>query len=484
MEGAAFAEALKYFEEACELGGPQPDHVRAGVLFRVGLARRSLGHLDEGLAAWRDALSLYEAAGDEESVGAVTPEIGLQLAWAARWPEALEIAARGLAAIGTARTYDRARLQGIAAVALGWAGNYDGAVEMLEQAVAVADDLGQDLLSGEALAVKAAHHFAYLEVAEARATGEQAMALLEGSAGAWNYISASAFTAFAHYFAGDLARAGDLADETIRVAQNIGHFAGQMFGERVSFFTKSCRGEVRPEEFIAFSERDAALCRAAALPFDAYSMSFRATAELRLGHLGEATRLAEAAAADEPPSALWGFAQGHRFLVYAAAGERDRALECAAELEGFLPAPGRANPNGLWSILTYLIEGAAILGLRREDQGLYESTLQALDQGAVIRFDGASMEMLAGLAAAGAGLDDLATEHFERALAETQRLGLKTAYLDTCLYYGETLTRRGDAVGAERARTLLATAATGFRDLRWVWHAERAEALRAGGVGP
>ncbi|MDQ4125314.1 MAG: AAA family ATPase, partial [Actinomycetota bacterium] len=480
MEGAAFAEALKYFEEACELGAPQPDVGRAGLLYRVGLARRSLGHLDEGLAAWRDALTLYEAAGDVASVGAVTPEIGLQLAWAARWPEALEIAMRGLAAIGEARTYDSARLQGIAAVALGWAGDYDGAVQLLDSAVGVAAELGDEMLMGEALAVKAAHHFAYLEVDAARDAATRSMDVLRDSSAAWNYASAGAFSGLAAYFGGELDDAIAVADETVRLSQQIGHFAGHMFGERVRTFAGSCRGQVHPEGFIEFSERDAALCRAAALPFEAYSTCLRAMGEWRLGNLDEAVRLVEEAAAEEPPSALWGFAQGLRFLLLAAAGRRDDALVRAKELEGYLPERGRAISNGASSILFYLIEGSALLGLSRETRDHYERVLALLDQGAVVRFDGVSLEMLAGLAAAATGSDDLAVEHFERALEDTQRRGLRTAYLDTCMYYGEMLRSRSGGGARDRARALLDAAVTGFRELGWNWHTHRAEAVRAG----
>lgn len=478
MEGAAFAEALKYFEEACELGRPQPDTGRAGLLFRVGLARRSLGHLDEGLTAWRDALALYEAAGDLASVGAVTPEIGLQLAWAARWPEALEIAMRGLGALGDARTYDRARLQGIAAIALGWAGDYDGALEMIGQSIRIANDLGDEGLLGEALAIKTAHHFAYLEIEVAVETGKRAMALLEPSAALWNYASAAAFTAFAHYFAGDLDRAEKLGTEAVQLGVDIGHFAAQMFGERSRFFTAACRAEVGPDEFLEMAKRDAALCRAAALPFEAYSKCFEAMAHWRLGNWEEARRLADEAATEEPPSALWGFAQGLRFVIAAAAGDRDRALEYAEQLEGFVPEAGRPFSNGISSIVLDLVEGGGALGLRRDDRRLYELALQVMDQGAVVRFDGVSIEMLAGQAAEAAGLPDLAVEHFERALEQTERLGLRTAHLDTCLYYGETLVRRGEAL--DRARTLLDEAAEGFRSLGWAANATRAEELRAG----
>jgi class 3 adenylate cyclase/tetratricopeptide (TPR) repeat protein len=483
MEGAAFAEALRYFEEACELGPAQPDSGHAALQFRVGLARRSLGRLDEGLVAWREALALYEAAGDVESVGAIAPEIGLQLAWAARWPEAVEVAGRGLTAIGEARTYNRARLQGIAGVAMGWAGHYDGAVEMIEQAEELAAELGDDLLLGEALGVKTAHHFAYLEMDRAVETGERAMKLLEGSAGAWNYVSAAAFAALGHYFTGNLDRAAEIADEALRIGRQLGHFAGQLFGERVRFFTATCRGEVGPEDFIEFSERDAALCREADLPFEAYSSSFRSTAEWRLGNYDEALRLADEAAATEPPSALWGFAQGFRFLVYAAAGPREEALARARELERLLPAVGRANTHGVWSILQYLVEGSAVLGVAREDRTLYDGLIQLLDQGAVVRFDGVSIEMLAGLAAAGAGWDDLAIEHFERSLEQTAELGLRTAFLDASMYYGEWLLRRGSEADRTRATALLDAAAEGFRELGWVSYEARVRSLRQGADG-
>jgi tetratricopeptide (TPR) repeat protein len=484
MEGAAFAEALKYFQEACEIGAAQPDVERAALLFRTGLARRSLGHLDEGLEAWREALSLYEAAGDVASVGAVAPEIGLQLAWAIRWPEALEIAMRGLNAIGEARTYERARLQGIAAVALGWAGDYDGAVHMLDQAVGLAEELEDDLLLGEALAVKAAHHFAYLEIDLAREAGHRAMALLRDSAAMWNFVSAGAFTALGEYFAGEVGSALRVADETVALAQQLGHFAGHMFGERIRAFAAASRGEMRPEGFIAFAERDAALCRAAGLPLEAYSTCLQAMGEWRLGRLDEAVRLADEAAATEPPSALWGFAQGFRFLALAVAGRREDALARAAELEGYLPREGTVASNGSVAALLYLVEGSAILGIERDDPSLYECILHVLDLGTALRFDGQMLEMMAGLAAAANRRHDLATEHFERALEQSRRLDIRTAHIDASMYYAEALLRRGDEASGERARTLLDTALEGFRELGWIWHAERAEALRSGRLDP
>jgi class 3 adenylate cyclase/tetratricopeptide (TPR) repeat protein len=477
MDGAAFAEALRYFEEACELHASQSDSERAAVLYRVGLARRSLGHLDEGLAAWREALALYEAVGDTASVAAVTPEIGLQLGWAARWPEALEIAGRGLEAIGDGLTGDRARLHGIAAIGLGWAGDYDGAMQMIDAAESISRELDDPLLIGSTLTVKTAHHFAYSETRSAIETGEQAMSLLRGTKEEWNYGAGVAFTAFGHYFCGDLDRAAELAEEAIDVGRRLGHLAAQMFGERALFFVQGARGRATPRDFIAFSERDFELCRRSGLPFEAYSTSFAAEAEWRRGNLDEAVRLADEAAATEPPSALWGFAQGLRFMVYAAAGREREARELLPTLEGLLPRPGRPNPNGLWSILLFLVEGSAVLGLKREGPELYELAGQLRRFGPVMRFDGQSLELLVALAATAAGMDDAAAAHFETALDQAEKLGLQHARFDSSLYYAEFLIRRGRPRDVDRARSLLDYAITGFERIEWSWNKARAEAL-------
>ncbi|MDQ3914064.1 MAG: AAA family ATPase [Actinomycetota bacterium] len=478
LEGAAFAEALKYFEEASELRASQSDSERAAVLYRVGLALRSLGQLDEGLAVWRDALALYEAAGDTASVAAVTPEIGLQLGWAARWPDALEMAGRGLAAIGDARTADRARLHGIAGIGLGWAGDYDGALEMIDAAESLATELDDPLLLGECLTVKAAHHFAYSEARLAVETGERAMSLLRPTGGEWNYGAAVSFTALACYVRGELDRAAAVAEEAVAVGRRLGHFAAQMFGERVRMFVKGVRGEAPPADFVAFSQRDYDLCRSSGLPFEAYSVGFRAQAEWRRGDFGEALPRADEAAASEPPSAIWGFAQGLRFMIYAAAGLEDEARAQLRTLEGLLPKPGRPNTIGQWSILLFVIEGSAVLGLRREGPDLYELVGQLQEGGPVMRFDGQSLELLAGLAAAGAGMDEAAADHFERALEQAEELGFPHASFDTSLYYAELLVRRGRPGDAARARALLDAAAAGYDRIGWIWNKGRAEAAR------
>ena len=477
IEAAAFAEALKYFDEACELSASQSDVDRAALLFRVGLARRSLGQLDDGLTAWREALSLYEAAGDTASVAAVTPDIGLQLGWAARWPEALEMAGRGLAAIGDAVTGDRARLQAIAAIALGWAGDYDGAVQMIEAAVALVEELGDPLLLGEALTVQTAHHFAYSETLLGLETGERAMSLLRDTPGAWNYAAAVSFSAVTTYYAGDMDRAEALGDEAVSLGHSLGHFASLIFGDRTRTFVRLNRGEIGPAEFLAFAEKDFELCRSSGLPFEAYALCFRTNAQWGLGDLDGALASAEEAARTEPPSALWGYAQGLRFLVHAAAGPTERALELRADLLTMLPQTGRANSNGIWSTLLFLIEGSSFLGIEEEDSRLYDLVRELQLGGTAVRFDGQSLELFAALAAASCGRDDLARDHFEKALEDTARMGVKTSQLDTSLYYARMLAGRGRPEDAVRARELLDFAAAGYEAMGWVARVPTIEAV-------
>ena len=477
MEVAAFQEALRYFEEAFELGGSREDSERATLLYRIGIAQRSLGLLDQGLTSWRQALSLYEAAGDLASVAAVTPEIGLQLGWAARWPEALEISARGLAAVGEDRTPDRARLQAIAAIALGWAGDYDNAIAMIEQAVALTRDLDDPVLLGEALTVKAAHHFAYVEFDEAVATGEAAVELLRDSAAAWTYASALAFLAVAHYFTGDFDRALSMAEEAVALGHRLGHQPALVFGERARFFVRGARGGVTAAEWDSFGRRDFDLCRSSGLPFEAYATCFRATACWMDGDFAGAIELLDDAAANEPPGALWGYAQGLRFLVHADAGHRDRALALKTELESFIPQEGGVTPHGIWSVVHLYVEGCSLLDVDADYARAYELIRLSMERGAAVRWEGEAIDLVAGLAAAGAGED--ASEHFERALERSEALGLPPSSFNAARHFARYLIKRGREGDHARAKALLDTAAAGYKALGWVPNSAHVERLRA-----
>src|SRR6266542_2748545 len=149
LHGAAFGEALRDYDAAFALQPESDRAARADLLYKRGLARRSLsGQWDEALADWREAADLYERLGDKEAAGRVFDAMALQLAWGLRLTEGFEICLRGLAIMGKRDSYYRCRqLLGVGLV-LSIAGFYSAGEGVLRRALAVAERLGDPGLIG------------------------------------------------------------------------------------------------------------------------------------------------------------------------------------------------------------------------------------------------------------------------------------------------------------------------------------------------
>ena len=162
LGAAAFGDALRPYENALALLPADDRQKRADLLFKRGLALRGLGRWDEALADWREALAAYEEMGDAEAVGRMTREISNQLLWAARFLESLEVARRGLISLGQRMSADRCHLLAMASVPLSFAaGEYTVSARMIGEAMALAEQLGDQRLRAYVLNLKAWHHFAF-----------------------------------------------------------------------------------------------------------------------------------------------------------------------------------------------------------------------------------------------------------------------------------------------------------------------------------
>src|SRR3989454_6783649 len=100
LHSAAFPEALKDYDAAFSLQPPGDLVARADLLYKRGLARRSLARWDEALADWREAADAYEEMGDIEAAAGIFDSMCFQLLSGLRYAETLELGQRGLAMIG------------------------------------------------------------------------------------------------------------------------------------------------------------------------------------------------------------------------------------------------------------------------------------------------------------------------------------------------------------------------------------------------
>ena len=163
LQAAAYSEALAHFERALSLLPDEDMAVRATVLEGMATAQRSLGHADEALTLWREALDAFEELDDSTSVARLCLDAALQVAWWRGGSEATELVDRGLTALGDRPSAHRAGLLALSGRIASQAGLFERGEELLGQALAAARKQDDDRALGLALYSRAAHDFAYYD---------------------------------------------------------------------------------------------------------------------------------------------------------------------------------------------------------------------------------------------------------------------------------------------------------------------------------
>jgi len=485
LEAAAFEDALRLYETAVSLQPADDRRGRADLLYKRGLVRRSLGRWDEALADWREALAAYEEVGDIEAVGRMCYAMALQLTWGARWEEALEISRRGLAALGERVSADRCRLLARAGLTLSMAGYHTAGDGMIAQAVAMAEQLGDEHLLGRVLASKAVHHWAYLQLPEMADSGLRAAEPLRSAGDLWPLADALWASQFGLLFLGRFDEVAKISQEVEPLASRLGHLgalvmAGRARGLREFMLT----GDI--DKYEEFARGDLELCRTAGIPFICNSYTMLGLADFWRGRWQEALENFQEAVRLEFPgfwaSGEWAFL----FSGKAYAGDRDAALATLEQRRDNLPRSDQANTNGAWTMLFGVVEGLAVLGERDEAAKLYPLVLEAIDTGAVIRWGGDRLlQTVAGIAAAAGGQWDKAEEHYRTALRQAHELPVVIEQAEVRRWYARMLIDRdapgdpstGSGRDRDRARELLTEAIAMYRRIGMPKHVEMAEAL-------
>ena len=112
LKAGAFDEALRQFNDALSIQAEREEDQRTAADLRAGKARalRSLGRWEEATEEWKEALSIYEALGDQAAMAAVGWELAYLLVWNARGREAIGVTQHVLDVLGPEATADRCRL--------------------------------------------------------------------------------------------------------------------------------------------------------------------------------------------------------------------------------------------------------------------------------------------------------------------------------------------------------------------------------------
>ena len=474
LGAAASEEALRQYQSALALQESADSEDYAALLVKRGRALNQLGRLDEALADWESATTVYDKLGRREAVARICYDSTYALLWLLRLEDGLKTAQRGIEAAGREPTAERSLLLASAGLALSLSCEFQAGEARFAEAVAAADTLGDRRTLGVVLAYYAIHYVVQLKLGEGFEAVMRASELLRSARDLWHLADALAFAVFFSIFCGRLDSARNLVAELEPLAnrlENLVSLWGAVRG-RV-YLTVMESGNL---EAIAESARnDLELHCRASLPWVAYSHVFLGFADLWRGRFEEALPNFETAVALERPGPMVGVAEGALFLGKVYAGRED-AAELVRQIG--LPRPGESNRFGAWFSVPCLVEGLAMLGEKERAAELYPLVDEAIGTGAVIGFTFPLFEKVAGIAAAAGGKWEKAEEHFQAALRQAHEVPHRLEQPEVRRWYARMLIDRNRPGDRDRARKLLNEASEAYQRIGMPRHVAMAEEMR------
>jgi tetratricopeptide (TPR) repeat protein len=477
LDGAAFEDALSYFQRALPLHAAEDSPERAHLLFQLGLAHRSVGQLEQGLEVWRESLDMAERLGDSELVGRLCSEIVQQLGWAARWEEAFVTAGRGLAALPEEASPHRARLLGEAGMMFGLGGYYEAADELIGQAVAIGDELGDAELITLSRLNKSILQWGYGEAASLVESATFAASRLRSSGALWDLASALLWLQFGYMFTGRWPEAEEIGKELEPLAIRLGHDGAILTTRRMRGFHFLIDADLDQMEKVA--REDLEWCRATGSPWITDSYVWLGLREFWRGRWDEARGLFEEALRLEGPGIYagtpWAFLVEH----LAHLGEREQCLSLFQERKNDLPGPGQPIWMGARTMLGSAIVALATLGEKEEAARLYERLAAGLQPGMAVwaPYDGKLIQLIAAISAAAGQQWDLAEGHFRIALEQADGLPHRIQQPEVRRWYARMLIDRNASGDREKARSLLGEAIERYEQIGMPKHADLTRTL-------
>jgi class 3 adenylate cyclase/tetratricopeptide (TPR) repeat protein len=477
FDAAAFDDAVGYFEKALSQmpNDNQLDH--AQLLERLAMALRNVGRWQEALGAMNDALDRYQALGQVEAIGRLGWAMVYQLVWTARFVEGVQVAQRALAALGSTVSGDKARLLSGLAFAISVSGDYVAATTTFGQALALADQVGNERAIADVLHLQTIHHFVFAEFAEGIRVGLRAGETFERESALWDLCSVQAFVIYEDGNLGSREQATRLADKTLELAERLGHLgaAFMVLADRIrlaAMLGDLPQVETLGPQIVDIGERGG-------LPWRYLGHLYLGLAAHRRGNAERAEAQLRNAVQLEPAGAFAGQSAAVLARHLAYVGRAEEVIDLFETARPKMPKLDRANGVGSWSCLVNFVEALYVCGLREETAALSPLVDAALElDKRWISFDGRLAVTRAGLVAAAARRWEEAERHFSgaREIAKQMRNRLELADLDR-LEAGMLLDRgrKGDH---ERAAEMLQEALSAYRTFGMPAYAAEAERLQ------
>ena len=481
MGSAAFEEALRACEDALAIVERAEPLRRAQLRERQGMALRALGRYDDSLAVFDEVVDDFARLGEREAAGDLCWEMGYQLAWLSRFPEAFTTYDRGLAVLDGVRSPAMAALvgsQGLITGFAGVAGMHSASVARLDEAERIARELGDERNLGRVAWGRCVVDWSYARVPEACEAGRRAVQHLREVGDLWSLVDALGWFSFPLAGAGLVEEGSAVAEEALELALRLGHLAGEIIARRgVAMHHAPERGDLAALE--ACARKDLELCLAIGSPWSTQSYAWLGFLATMQGRLDEGRVQAERAVEVEPESAWSGLAWGSLVLNRAHAGDTAQVRHLVEErLDHLLRVDDEAT-MGSFLAVSSVGEAASVLGLADLCDALYPALAAQAGRLRVRPFDWVLTERVAGMAAACAGRWSEADQHFAAAAAQLAEQRNALDQPQVAHWHAAMLAARSRPGDRERASRLAAEAVAAYRRVDMPLRLRAAEELGA-----
>ncbi|HSL27160.1 MAG TPA: AAA family ATPase [Acidimicrobiia bacterium] len=477
VQAAAYEDGVAYFRHALSLVDDSDRDRRAELLERLAMAERSVGEWEQALQTMDRSLELYQELGRNEDIGRVCWSVVYQLAWAARFEEAVGVAQRGLQALGELANADRARLLSATAWVVGLAGDHATATAMFEGARQLAEQLGDRRALADVLHMETAHHMGYVEFVQGIEAGLRAANVFEQEGALWDRCSVLAFVAYQQGTMGRTRDARASEEAVSSTASRIGHLGAQflLMADRIrqegAMLGDLPAMETLARETIEICERGRLPWLYAGYLYLGFAADWAGRRVEGEGHLRQALDL-------EPPGAFTGQTASLLAIHLAEMGRAEEVQALFERNRASLPAEGRVNSLGAWNTLFGFTEALYLAGAREQAAGLLPLVRQSLDLGIEwMTFDCHLVHTRVGIAAVAAGEWEEAEEHFATALRLAEQIDQRVEQADLRYLKARMLHDRGKAGDAEEMKLLIDEAVERYRNMGLIGKAELAAAL-------
>ena len=477
LDAGAFDEALRQFTDALSIQEEREgdQRVLADLHYKKGQALRSAGRPADAVDAWHEALSRFAALHDGEAIARAAYSSWYALVWDGNLSAARQELERGLDLVGDDASAWRCQLLALSAQALGAEGRVGGA-GLIEQALPLAEDIGDERLLGVVLLSKAWHHQNYVQTVDALETARRAEALHRSTPSLWGLADGLSCAVLVQMYVGHLSEVRRIDEELEPLATRVGHIGGLCFNRMCRAWREllmsgdldtgvnTARSQCEYEQQVGFGWR-------------MMSLYLLGNALMWRGDRPEARRAFQEAASLERGTVLAHSGSSALLLARVQSGDASAAIEMR-QVE--LAARSHdANFVGAWDQLMNVVEGLAILGARDRAATLYQQVAGGLETGVVLSHSSRLWQMVAGIAAACGAQWEAAQEHYETALTQAHDLPHKIAQPEVRRWYAQMLLDRNAAGDRDKARTLLGEATEMYQTIGMPKHVEMVEKMSA-----